>query len=308
MKRHLNNSIKAITEGGIFTAIYALLAIISRYLITGTDSMMYYFTPLPIAIYVVRNKLSYSTAVFFASVALSFLFANPLIALMVIMPNIIVGFVLGCMERYSKIKLLNYFSIFFLCLIVNLISIAAYEIITGIKYFEDIANLSNNIASSFGLYNQTLINSIVEIFTIVIIIIDSLIKTILLYLVLSIIILRLKLVKDYTFKIKLPLKFKFTIALGYIFSICMLAGVVMLYSNYLNIFFKLLMIIVITAVFIYSFYLLYQFIFFIKFRFDNLNKVVYILIAIFSVLLMPIPVIVAVILNLINYNILLDFI
>ena len=84
MSKKINQSIKAITEGGIFTAGYALLAIISRYLITGTDSLIYYFTPLLMAIYIARNKISYSIAVLAASITLSFLFANPLIALIVI--------------------------------------------------------------------------------------------------------------------------------------------------------------------------------------------------------------------------------
>ena len=106
MSKKINQSIKAITEGGIFTAGYALLAIISRYLITGTDSLIYYFTPLLMAIYIARNKISYSIAVLAASITLSFLFVNPLIALMVIMPNIIIGFVFGCLEKYNKVKII----------------------------------------------------------------------------------------------------------------------------------------------------------------------------------------------------------
>ena len=159
MKNSTNKTIKAITEGGIFAAVYTLLAIISRYLLTGTDSMLYYFTPLPMSIYVVRNKTTYSIAVLVASIALSFLFANPLVALMVIMPNIIVGFVLGLLEKFSKIKILNYLLIFILCYTVSLISIAAYEIINGIDYWEDIVKLLNTITGYFDYYNESLIKS-----------------------------------------------------------------------------------------------------------------------------------------------------
>lgn len=155
MKNSVNKTINAITEGGIFAAIYALLAIVSRYLLTGTDSMLYYFTPLPIAIYVVRNKITYSVAVLAASVALSFLFANPIVAVMVIMPNIIVGFVLGCLEKFSKIKILNYLTIFILCFTVSLISIAAYELINGIDYWEDIVKILEVIADNFNYPNRS---------------------------------------------------------------------------------------------------------------------------------------------------------
>ena len=211
MKNSTNKIMKAITEGGIFAGIYALLAIISRYLLTGTDSMLYYFTPLPMAIYVVRNKTTYSIAVLAASIALSFLFSNPLVALMVIMPNIIVGFVLGLLEKVSKVKILNYLLIFILCYAVSLISIAAFEIINGIDYWEDVVKLLNSITDYFNYSNESLMKSIVDIATTVTLLVDSIIKTVMLYLVLSIVIVRLKLISKYSLKIKLPLKFNFII-------------------------------------------------------------------------------------------------
>ena len=306
MKNTTNKTIKAITEGGIFAAVYALLAIISRYLLTGTDSMLYYFTPLPMSIYVVRNKPTYSIAVLAASIALSFLFANPLVALMVIMPNIIVGFVLGLLEKFSKIKILNYLLIFILCYTVSLISIAAYEIINGINYWEDIVKLLNTITGYFDYTNESLIKSIVDIATSATILVDSIIKTAMLYLVLSIIIIRLKLVPNYSIKIKLPLKFSYKISLGYIFVFTLLLITSWFYVSNAIVLFEILMSILLTIIFIYSIYLTYQTIFFIQFRFKNIKKGLFILIIIFSIILLPISTMLGLILNFINYNILLD--
>lgn len=306
MKNTTNKTIKAITEGGIFAAVYALLAIISRYLLTGTDSMLYYFTPLPMSIYVVRNKPTYSIAVLAASIALSFLFANPLVALMVIMPNIIVGFVLGLLEKFSKIKILNYLLIFILCYTVSLISIAAYEIINGIDYWEDIVKLLNTITGYFDYSNESLIKSIVDIATSATILVDSIIKTVMLYLVLSIIIIRLKLVPNYSIKIKLPLKFSYKISLGYIFVFTLLLITSWFYVSNAIVLFEILMSILLTIIFIYSIYLTYQTIFFIQFRFKNIKKGLFILIIIFSIILLPISTMLGLILNFINYNILLD--
>ena len=167
MKKH-TNSIKAITEGGIFTAIYALLAIVSRYLLTGTDSLIYYFTPLIMAIYIIRNKLPYSIAVLFASIALSFLFANPILCLMVITPNLIIGFIFGCLEKYSKLKFINYIITFGLCFIVSVISIAAFEIINGIDYWENFSLIIYNFVKYFPKFNSSLINPIIKILTLAI--------------------------------------------------------------------------------------------------------------------------------------------
>lgn len=308
MKNSTNKTIKAITEGGIFAAVYAVLAIISRYLLTGTDSMLYYFTPLPMSIYVVRNKPTYSIAVLAASIALSFLFANPLVALMVIMPNIIVGFVLGLLEKFSKIKILNYLLIFILCYTVSLISIAAYEIINGIDYWEDIVKLLNTITGYFDYYNESLIKSIVDIATSATILVDSVIKTVMLYLVLSIIIIRLKLIPNYSIKIKLPLKFSYKISLGYVFIFIILLIISWFYVSQQTMVFEILMSILLTIIFIYSIYLTYQTIFFIQFRFSNMKKGIFILIIILSIILLPISTILGIILNFINYNVLLDVI
>lgn len=308
MKNSTNKIIKAITEGGIFAGIYALLAIISRYLLTGTDSMLYYFTPLPMAIYVVRNKTTYSIAVLAASIALSFLFSNPLVALMVIMPNIIVGFVLGLLEKVSKVKILNYLLIFILCYAVSLISIAAFEIINGIDYWEDVVKLLNSITDYFNYSNESLMKSIVDIATTVTLLVDSIIKTVMLYLVLSIVIVRLKLISKYSLKIKLPLKFNFKIALGYICTFIIFLIISWLYVSYQTILFEILMSILLTIIFIYSLYLSYQTIFYIQFRFNNIKKGVFILIIILCIILLPISTIIGMILNFMNYNVLLDVI
>ncbi|MBE6130468.1 MAG: DUF2232 domain-containing protein [Erysipelotrichaceae bacterium] len=308
MKNSTNKIIKAITEGGIFAGIYALLAIISRYLLTGTDSMLYYFTPLPMAIYVVRNKTTYSIAVLAASIALSFLFSNPLVALMVIMPNIIVGFILGLLEKVSKVKILNYLLIFILCYAVSLISIAAFEIINGIDYWEDVVKLLNSITAYFNYSNEALMKSIVDIATTVTLLVDSIIKTVMLYLVLSIVIVRLKLISKYSLKIKLPLKFNFKIALGYICTFIIFLIISWLYVSYQTILFEILMSILLTIIFIYSLYLSYQTIFYIQFRFNNIKKGVFILIIILCIILLPISTIIGMILNFMNYNVLLDVI
>lgn len=308
MSKKINSSIKAITEGGIFTAGYALLAIVSRYLLTGADSLIYYFTPLVLAIYVTRNKITYSIAVLAASIALSFLFANPIITLMVIMPNIIIGFVFGCVEKYSKIKILNYALTFIFCIVSSMLAIYAFELINGIGYWSDISELLVNFANNINFDNLELIESIVKIAITLTIIIDSLIKTILLYLIFALIVTRLKLLKDYTLKIKLPLKFNTLYGLVYILIVILFVILINIYTLNLDKLIEIGIVIVGTIIFLYSFYLIYQFITFMRFKLKRMKNTIFIIVILFSVILFPIPIIIAVILNLINYNILLDLI
>lgn len=301
-------SIKSITEGGIFTAAYALLAIISRYLLTGTDSLIYYFTPLLMAIYYIRNKISYSVAVLFASIALSFLFATPLIALMVITPNIIIGFTLGCLEKNCKIKLINYISIFSLCFMTSIVGIKAFELINGVDYFEDVVSIINNFIKYFPALNNETISSIVKVLSFVVILLDSIIKTVLLYLVISIIVIRLNLINNYSVKIKLPLRFSFITSIIYIclFAVfAILLNVYLINSTFLT---EMFVAITLSALFLFSMYLTYQTIIFIRFKFKNIKNIYIILITIACVFLMPISTIFGLVLNFINYNILVDLI
>ncbi len=301
-------TIKSITEGGIFASAYALLAIVSRYLLTGTDSLIYYFTPLIMAIYFIRNKLSFSIAVLFASIALSFLFANPMIALMVITPNIIIGFVLGCLEKYCKLKIVNYISVFGLCFIASVVSIAAFEIINGVDYWEDVVSIIDSFSKYFPVLNSGITESFVKIATLATLLVDSVIKTILLYIVISLVIIRLKLIENYSIKIKLPLKFSFIVSIVYILIFMISAIVFNIYLNNPNLFLESAVAILVTTIFLFSMYLTYQCIIFIRFKFKKLKTIYIIMITIVCVLLLPLATIVGLILNFINYNILLDLI
>lgn len=301
-------TIKSITEGGVFAAIYALLAIISRYLLTSTDSLIYYFTPLIIAIYIIRNKTTYSIAVTIASIVLSFLFASPFVALMVIMPNIIIGFIFGLLEKHSKIKLVNYLVTFILCLIVSILSIIAFEKINGIKYFDDVELILHNLTVNFPSINNNLLNTIFRISIFAIILIDAAIKTVLLYLVIAIIIIRLKLVDNYSVKVKLPLKFSYIITLVYILILILFVIFFRLYITKESNLLLIIVTVLTTILFLFSYYLAYQVVLFVRFKLKTIKNIYIILISLLILILLPISLIIGLILNLINYNILLDMI
>ena len=307
MKNNVKQSIKAITEGAIFAAIYGILALISRYLIMGTDSLMYYFTPLPISVYVVRNKTSYSIAVLLASILLSFLFANPILTMMVIGPNIILGFIFGLLEKYSKIKVLNYLTVFLCCLSASFLSIYAYELITSVGYFDDLIPFASSILKVFGIEDTNFLKIIIEVTSYATIIIDAVIKTVLIYLIFVILVKRLKLINDYTIKIKIPLKYNSWIAVIYILFILIFYFSFVMLNLYNLIILKFLVILTISIVFLYSTYLIYQFVIFLRFKFKSIKNTLFIFIIIICFVIFPISIIMALFLNFAYYNILNDF-
>ena len=81
-----------------------------------------------------------------------------------------------------------------------------------------------------------------------------------------------------------------------------------IHINYETIVTESIVAVMLTTLFLYSLYLTYQFIIFIRFKFKNLKTIYLVLITVICTLLFPISTLIGLILNLINYNILLDMI
>lgn len=292
-------SIKAITEAGIFTAIYVLLAVVTRYLITGTDSMLYYVWPVPIAIYTVRNKKLYAVMTTCAIILLSFIFANPINVLMLIIPNLLIGLIFGLIEVNQKNKLFNYLLIFVCCLIADFLSVYAFEIITGINYWQDTIDL---MAKLFSNIDTTVITNLIKVLSVAVLIIDSVIKCVFIYLIFGVIVIRLKLIEDYTFKATIRLKYHFLITIIYL----VLTGLVIYLTNLIiikqSLLIEVMHILVISSWFLLGCYLIYQFVMFLKIKLNKVKNLYFMIIIIGSFLLFPISIIIALVLNLINYN------
>lgn len=292
-------SIKAITESGIFTAIYILLAVITRYLLTGTDSMLYYVWPIPIAIYTVRNKKLYAVMTTCAIILLSFIFANPINVLMLMIPNLLIGLVFGILETNQKNKLFNYLIIFACCLIADFLSVYAFEIITGINYWQDTIDLMAKIIPNV---ETEIITNLIKVISVAVLIIDSVIKCIFIYLIFGIIVIRLKLIPDYSFKATIKLRYHFSIAVIYL---AMTIGVgcltnIIIDSN--NIFIEILHILLISAWFLLGCYLIYQCVMFLKIKLSQIKNRYFIIIIILAFILFPLSIIISLGLNIINFN------
>lgn len=292
-------SIKAITEAGIFTAIYILLAVITRYLLTSTDSMLYYVWPIPIAIYTVRNKKLYAIMTICAIILLSFIFANPINVLMLMIPNLLIGLVFGLLETNQKNKLINYLIIFVCCLIADFLSVYAFEVITGINYWQDTIDLMAKIIPNV---ETEIITNLIKVISVAVLIIDSVIKCIFIYLIFGIIVIRLKLIPDYSFKATIKLKYHFSIAVIYL---AMTIGVGYLTNTIIdsnNIFIEILHILLISAWFLLGCYLIYQCVMFLKIKFTQIKNRYFIIIIILAFILFPLSIIISLGLNIINFN------
>lgn len=295
-----NIIVKKLTEGAIFVAFYGLLAILSRYLITGTDSMIYYFIPLPLAIYTARSPFKMSITVLLASIVICFLFGNPLYVLMLFIPNLVTGFLFGILEIKSSNKIINYVVIFIVMFLSDILSIVAYEIIMKISYWQDIIDFVSKIFSAYIDYDT--VAKLTKVLSIVVLALDSIVKETLTFILFIIIVTRLKLIKDYKPKLNVKLIYSPSITVIYVldYLACGLFTTLYLKSNSMFATIGFLMTMILLCVL--SFYLIYQFLMFVRIKIKSDKMIVTVLLTLGGVLLFPISILIGLILNLIRWN------
>lgn len=299
-------TVHLIVEGAIYVAIYGLIAILTRYLLTSSDSMIYYFLPLPMAIYSAKTHIGYSITCLLASIALSFLFANYLFVLILIMPNIIIGFIFGIINSKLENKIICYIIVFVLCLIGDFLSVYCYELITGVGYFTDMIDFVSKLSNVLlGEADIDIIEKLVKIAGVAVILIDSVVKEVLLYLLFSIIVIRLKLVPNYHLTFKFKLKYHVLISLIYLAMIGLLFPLTLFTFRDGSMVAEIFLIIDLVLNFLLGIYIIYQVDMFLRIKILK-NRALFIILVILSLLIFPLSIIFGLGLNFINYKISLE--
>lgn len=299
MKR--KETIKSISIGAIYVAFYGIIAIISRYLITGVDSLLYYLYPLPIALFAASSKLKLVIPVFISSVLISFLFANPIYVLMLFIPNLLIGLLLGLFEVKSKNKIVNYLIVYIFCVGANFLSIRIYEQLMGVGYFDDIIQIVNTLFAHVSNVS-IIVERVVRVVSVVVILIDSLIKEVLIYLLFIILIVRLKLSKDYVPVKKIPIYYNPLIATTYLIVTSIFLGSCYMFLMYDILVWQIIYVITCFIFFVSVLYALFQYSIYIRlvtFRNKTALGIIFIIIGVF---LLPITFIFNIVLNFVSRN------
>ena len=173
--------VKDITFGALICAIYAVMLLVGRLSALQFDSLVYYFVPLPIAIYTYLNDEKLGLITLIVSSIVSFLIQISWIdALVLSIPNLIIGYIFGIMiKRMShKITLLI---IFILSLAACFLSFISLKVTMGISFLDYSLKDMSFIQSWFSLEDKSFIKVVFIIIPIVLIL-DSFMKTIMIYL------------------------------------------------------------------------------------------------------------------------------
>jgi len=291
--------INEITEGAIYIALYGILALLTRYIFVSFDSIIYYFFPLPMAIYSIRKDYKLGLLVLFGSVLISFLFGNVLYVIGLILPNIFVGYIFGLMEKKSSLKIINYIICFILLLLSDFLSIYLF---TNGTYFDEALIILNKISSSISSLSEEMINQILTICSTIVLIIDSIVKEILLIILFNILIIRLKLKDDFESKMNLKIIYNPIISIVYIILtiLCIYLTGLLITANATLI--NILFTIIFTIWFIMGFYIFYQYCFMLRLELNHSKVYIFLILFIISIVLFPIGILIGLILNVISYN------
>lgn len=192
---------KDLTIGAMFGAIYGILLFLVRYLLPSTDSIIYYFIPLPIAIYTYWRGFKNGFVLFAVISMLSFLITDPFRTLLLLMPNYLLGLIFGLLKG-KKIPCTILIT-FVIATIINFLSIYAFELITGVSYLESTIIEMNFLKDFFSNVNGDFFSKIILISIIIVFTLDALVKTFLLNILLIFMLNRLNIFNKDNLKFKL---------------------------------------------------------------------------------------------------------
>ena len=195
-------TVKDLTLGAIIAALYAILVIFGRLVAVTFDSLIYYIIPLPIAIYTYLKGYKTGLIALFTMIAVSFLIQVSWIDVLVLsIPNLLIGYLFGVFKRKIN-NGINIFIIFLLSLGACYLSFISLKITTGLSFFEYTFNDMESINHLFNL-PDSIFTRVITILIPIVIILDSLMKSVFLYVVFIIVVKVLKIDENITIKINL---------------------------------------------------------------------------------------------------------
>lgn len=188
--------IRQITDGSIIVAIYGIIFLLSRFTGGQLEYSFSFLMPLPIAIYGYKYNFKKAMVPFVASVILSvFLSPNPFNSILIIMPLVFSGVLLGSVLIKKNIKPIYAIIIMgLLSSVVEVLSTIAFSHILGMEnIFSDISNMIKEIESIIGINSGdfVVIQALMEGLIPSIILIISLMSALTTYLIFVILIKRI---------------------------------------------------------------------------------------------------------------------
>lgn len=198
-----------LTIGAMFAAIYALLALLGRFVFISLDSFIYFLIPIPIAIYAYWKDFQYSFLTLMVMIAVSFIIniSGSVVAVITLtIPNLVLGFGFGLLKKYAKSNLFTIIFSLMLSLLAEILAMLGISEIMGITYFDYFKADSTFIQSMFNM-SDNVFSKIISITIPIVIVLDAFLKVFLLIVIFVIVVRRLKMDEDISMNIRFIFSF-----------------------------------------------------------------------------------------------------
>lgn len=140
--------IRQITDGSIIVAIYGMIFLLSRFTGGQIEYSFSFIMPLPLAIYSYKYDLKNSLIPFVATILLSFfLSANPFNSILIVMPLVFSGGLLGGVLIKKNVKPI--YSILIIGIFSGLMEVLSAIVFSNILGMENIFNDISNLLKDF---------------------------------------------------------------------------------------------------------------------------------------------------------------
>ena len=196
-------NIRKITDASVIVALYGVIFLLSRFLGGDLEYSISFLMPLPLAMYAYKYDFKTSIIPLVAGTVVSFLLSiNPLNVLIVVLPYLFIGCILGGVLIKKEIKAV--YSILIITVMLSVFEVLASVILANALGFEnifvDIKNIVLELETFLGVNSGdfVIIQALLEGLIPSIIIVISLMSALTTYLVFIMLLIRV-------FKVKLPL-------------------------------------------------------------------------------------------------------
>ncbi len=150
----MKTSVRALTEGAMVSAIYGFILLLDRVLANNIATTVPFLLPIPLAVYGYKHGFKKSLIVFASMLVLSFLFANPLIYI-ILLSALISGLVVGYgFHRPFKDTRLLIFLVFIVSIIENILVYFVFSALLGVDLYQETIEMVKIVESMTGIVMQ----------------------------------------------------------------------------------------------------------------------------------------------------------
>lgn len=293
--------IRALTYGAMIAAIYVVLLLIFQSILQP-DSIVIYLLPVPIAVYTYKYGIKYGVLVSIVTTFASFLFLNPIIVLILVLANTLVGSVYGYLDKFNSRRIINLALLFIVFLTIDVVTTFGLAKLFNYDFIEDTKSLVRLMQGIIPIkISEDRLYDMVVKFIPAVFIISDLLRVFFTSIIYEIIVYNLKYRMPRINGKLLCLRRNYKVGLAYILSLVILFFSVLVLFKFDNIVVTIILNLEYVFIILFSLLIIMQTIMFLSRKYNSSKSfIISLLISLGSIILFPISLVFGVVLNFIK--------